>query len=48
VFSGTLAHGTKSLRWRTPKRTGDYTVTVSATDLAGNPGSASGPVTVAR
>jgi hypothetical protein len=48
VFSGTLAHGTKSLRWRTPKRTGDYTVTVDATDLAGNAGSATGTVTVAR
>jgi hypothetical protein len=48
VFSGTLAHGTKSLRWRAPKRPGDYTVTVSASDLAGNPGSATGTVTVAR
>jgi D-glucuronyl C5-epimerase C-terminus len=48
VFSGTLAHGTKSLRWRAPKRTGDYTVTVNATDLAGNPGSATGTVTVAK
>jgi hypothetical protein len=48
VFSGTLAHGTKSLRWRTPKRTGDYTVTVSATDLAGNAGGATGTVSVAR
>jgi hypothetical protein len=48
VFSGTLAHGTKSLRWRAPKRTGDYAVTVSATDLAGNTGSASGTVTVAK
>ena len=48
VFSGTLARGTKSLRWRAPKRTGDYAVTVSATDLAGNPGGASGTVTVAK
>lgn len=48
AFSGTLARGTKSIRWRAPKRTGDYTVTVSATDLAGNPGTASGSVTVAR
>jgi hypothetical protein len=48
VFSGTLARGTKSLRWRAPKRTGDYTVTVDATDLAGNFGSATGTVTVAR
>jgi hypothetical protein len=48
VFSGTLAHGTKSLRWRAPKRTGDYAVTVDATDLAGNAGTASGTVTVAK
>jgi hypothetical protein len=48
VFSGTLARGTKSLRWRAPKRTGDYMVTVDATDLAGNFGSATGTVTVMR
>jgi hypothetical protein len=46
--AGTLGHGTKSLRWRVPKQTGAYTVTVQATDLAGNPGSATGTVTVAR
>jgi hypothetical protein len=45
---GTLGHGTKSLAWRAPKRTGAYTVTVRATDLAGNPGSASGTIDVAR
>ncbi len=45
---GTLAHGTKSLAWRAPKQTGSYTLTVRATDLAGNPGSATGTVTVAR
>ena len=45
---GTLGHGTKSLAWRVPKQTGSYTVTVGATDLAGNPGSATGTVTVAR
>jgi D-glucuronyl C5-epimerase C-terminus len=45
---GTLAHGTKSLAWRAPKKTGDYTVTVRATDLAGNPGSATGTIDVAR
>jgi hypothetical protein len=48
VFSGTLSHGMRTLRWRAPTRTGDYTVTVSATDLAGNTGSATGTVTVAR
>jgi hypothetical protein len=45
---GTLARGTKSLAWPAPKQTGTYTVTVRATDLAGNPGSATGTVTVAR
>lgn len=45
---GTLGHGTKSLAWRAPKRTGDYTVTIQATDLAGNAGSATGTVAVAR
>jgi D-glucuronyl C5-epimerase C-terminus len=45
---GTLARGTKSLNWAVPKQTGTYTVTVAATDLAGNAGSATGTVTVAR
>jgi hypothetical protein len=45
---GTLAHGTKSLRWRAPKKTGTYNVTVRATDLAGNVGSATGTIDVAR
>jgi hypothetical protein len=45
---GTLGHGTKAVRWLVPKQTGTYTVTVRATDLAGNAGSAAGTVTVAR
>ena len=48
LYPGTLAHGTKSLNWLAPKQTGTYTVTVNATDLAGNAGSATGTVTVAR
>jgi D-glucuronyl C5-epimerase C-terminus len=48
LYPGTLAHGTKALRWAVPKQTGTYTVTVDATDLAGNAGSATGTVTVAR
>jgi hypothetical protein len=47
AFSGTLSRGTKAIRWRAPRRAGAYTLTVSATDLAGNPGSATGPVIVA-
>jgi hypothetical protein len=48
LYPGTLARGTKSLSWLVPKQTGSYTVTVNATDLAGNAGSATGTVTVAR
>jgi D-glucuronyl C5-epimerase-like protein len=45
---GLLGHGTKTLTWKAPKKTGDYTVTVAATDLAGNPASASGGITVKK
>jgi len=43
---GTVGHGTRSLDWKPPKRAGEYTVTVTATDLAGNPGGATGSVEV--
>lgn len=45
---GTLGRGTKSLSWTPPKKTGTYTVTVNATDLAGNAASAAGEVEVAK
>src|SRR3954470_7008581 len=48
IYLGTIGHGTRSLTWKAPKRTGDYTVTVSATDLAGNQGGATGDVLIAK
>jgi hypothetical protein len=45
---GVLGRGTKSVRWTAPKGSGDYEVTVSATDLAGNAATASGVITVKR
>jgi hypothetical protein len=45
---GVLYRGTKSLAWKAPKRSGDYEVTVSVTDLAGNAASAAGMVSLER
>jgi D-glucuronyl C5-epimerase C-terminus len=45
---GTIGHGRRIVAWRAPKRTGDYTVSVSATDLAGNLGSATGTIQVEK
>jgi hypothetical protein len=45
---GVLGRGTKSLPWRAPKRSGDYSVTITATDLAGNASTAAGEVAVQR
>jgi D-glucuronyl C5-epimerase C-terminus len=45
---GTIGHGRRTVAWRAPKQTGDYTVSVSATDLAGNLGSATGTIQVEK
>ena len=45
---GVLGYGTKTIFWKAPKKTGTYTVTVTATDLAGNPSSTAGEVTVKK
>jgi hypothetical protein len=45
---GTVSHGTRTVRWRAPKKTGEYTVSVSAVDLAGNAGSATGTIQVEK
>jgi hypothetical protein len=46
VALGTIGRGTRSATWNVPRRAGDYAVQVEATDLAGNPASAEGPVEV--
>jgi D-glucuronyl C5-epimerase-like protein len=48
INPGVLYRGTKTLAWTAPKKTGTYGVTVTATDLAGNVGSAAGDVGVSR
>ena len=48
INPGVLGRGTKTLGWTAPKKTGAYTMTVIATDLAGNQSTASGGVTVQK
>jgi hypothetical protein len=45
---GTIGHGRRTVSWKAPKQTGEYTVSVSATDLAGNVGSATGTIEVEK
>jgi hypothetical protein len=47
-YVGTLSRGAHTLGWQVPRRRGDYTVTLAARDLAGNPGSATGDVEVLK
>jgi hypothetical protein len=48
INPGVLGRGTKSLRWTAPKRSGAYTLTVSATDLAGNAATGTGEVSIKK
>ena len=48
INPGVLGRGTKSLAWTAPKRSGDYTLTVTATDLAGNVTTAAGEVSIKK
>ena len=48
INPGVLGRGTKSLAWTAPKRSGDYTFTVTATDLAGNAATAAGEVSIKK
>ena len=48
INPGTLYRGTKSLAWTAPKRSGVYSMTVTATDLAGNAATADGEVKVRK
>ena len=46
VAAGVVGRGTRSVAWRVPRRAGEYTVRVDATDLAGNSASIEEPVAV--
>jgi hypothetical protein len=48
INPGVLGRGTKTLRWRAPKRSGSYGVSVTATDLAGNVATVEGEVSVKK
>jgi len=43
-----LGHGTRSLTWAVPRRAGEYDVTLTAVDLAGNVGTTEGTIEVLR
>jgi hypothetical protein len=45
---GVLGYGRRSILWKPPRHSGAYTVTLTAVDLAGNAGSAAGPLEVLR
>ena len=45
-YVGNLSRGSHTIGWRVPRRAGDYTVTLAARDLAGNPATATGEVEV--
>lgn len=45
---GVLYRGTKSIAWTAPKKSGDYDVTITATDLANNTATTTGVITVSR
>jgi hypothetical protein len=48
IDPGVLGRGTKSLAWTAPKRSGDYALTVTATDLAGNAATGTGEVNIKK
>lgn len=45
---GVLGRGTKQVVWTAPKKSGDYDVTITATDLANNAATATGGITVKK
>ena len=47
-YVGSLSRGPHTLGWQVPRKAGDYTVTLAARDLAGNPASATGDVEVLK
>jgi len=47
-YVGNLSRGSHTIGWRVPRRAGDYTVTLAARDLAGNPATATGDIEVLK
>ncbi len=43
-----VGHGTRTLGWAVPRKAGDYDVTLTAVDLAGNVGTAEGTIEVLK
>ena len=46
VVAGVVGHGTRTVAWKPPRRPGEYTLRIAATDLAGNAASVAGSVEV--
>jgi hypothetical protein len=44
----TVGHGTPALSWQVPRKAGEYAVALTATDLAGNVGTAEGTIDVLK
>ena len=47
-YVGSLARGPHTLGWQVPRKAGAYEIQLIARDLAGNPGSVSGPLEVLK
>ena len=45
---GVLGRGTKSVAWTAPKKSGDYDVAITATDLNNNAATTTGVITVKK
>ena len=43
-----VGHGTPALSWQVPRKAGEYDVALTATDLAGNVGTAEGTIDVLK
>ena len=48
VAAGVVGRGTRTVAWKVPRRAGEYTLRVDATDLAGNAASVEGYVEVLK
>jgi hypothetical protein len=48
VAAGTVGRGTRTVSWTVPRKAGDYTVRIAATDLAGNQASIEDTVEVLK
>ena len=48
VAAGVVGHGARTVAWNVPRKAGEYTLRVDATDLAGNAAGVEGQVEVLK